>query len=73
VTKHATTVAERVDRFREMNDHILTVDATLVSQAQSEKMDRLTGASYTLCEKSKRASAWAAILFAPHSSEPCTG
>jgi magnesium transporter len=65
VTDHATTVAERVDGLRQLLDHILTVNATLVSQAQTEKMERLTEASYAQSEEIKRISAWAAILFAP--------
>jgi magnesium transporter len=65
VTDHATAVAERVDGFRQLLDHILTVNATLVSQAQTEKMERLTEASYAQSEEIKRISAWAAILFAP--------
>jgi len=65
VTDHATTVAERVDGFRQMIDHILAVNATLVTMAQSEKMERLTEASYAQSEEIKRISAWAAILFAP--------
>jgi len=65
VTDHATSVAERVDGFRQMIDHILAVNATLVSQAQSEKMERLTEASYAQSEEIKKISAWAAILFAP--------
>src|SRR3712207_8858669 len=44
---------------------ILTVNATLVSQAQNEEMKRLTEASYNQNEEVKRVSAWAAILFAP--------
>src|ERR671914_1122885 len=51
VADHATTVAERVDGFRQMLADILTVNATLVSQAQNEEI--------------KKVSAWAAILFAP--------
>jgi magnesium transporter len=65
VTDHATIVAERVDGFRQMLDHILTVNATLVSQAQNEKTERLTEASYAQSEEIKKISAWAAILFAP--------
>ncbi|GAA0907776.1 magnesium and cobalt transport protein CorA [Virgisporangium ochraceum] len=65
VTDHATVVAERVDGFRQLLDHILTVNATLVSQAQTGKMERLTEASYAQSEEIKRISAWAAILFAP--------
>jgi magnesium transporter len=65
VTDHATTVAERVDGFRQMIDHILTLNATLVSLAQTAKMQQLTEASYAQSEEIKKISAWAAILFAP--------
>jgi magnesium transporter len=65
VADHATTVAERVDGFRQMLADILTVNATLVSQAQNEEMRNLTEASYDQNEEIKKVSAWAAILFAP--------
>ncbi|NUS72328.1 MAG: magnesium and cobalt transport protein CorA [Corynebacteriales bacterium] len=65
VTDHATTVAERVDGFRQMLSSILTVNATLVSQAQNEEMKHLTEAGYVQNEEIKKVSAWAAILFAP--------
>jgi magnesium transporter len=65
VVDHATTVAERVRGFRQMLTDILTVNATLVSQAQNEEIKRLTEASYDQNEEIKRVSAWAAILFAP--------
>lgn len=65
VADHATTVAERVDGFRQMLSDILTVNATLVNQAQNEEIKALTVASYTQNEQVKRISAWAAILFAP--------
>jgi magnesium transporter len=65
VADHATTVAERVDGFRQMLADILTVNATLVSQAQNEKITSLTEASYDQNEEIKKISAWAAILFAP--------
>ena len=65
VVDHATTVAERVHGFRQMLSDILTVNATLVSQAQNEEIKRLTEASYDQNEEIKRVSAWAAILFAP--------
>ena len=65
VADHATTVAERVDGFRQMLADILTVNATLVSQAQNEEIKRLTEASFDQNEEIKRISAWAAILFAP--------
>jgi magnesium transporter len=65
VADHATTVAERVDGFRQMLADILTVNATLVSQAQNEEIKALTEASYDQNEEIKKVSAWAAILFAP--------
>jgi magnesium transporter len=65
VADHATTVAERVDGFRQMLADILTVNATLVGQAQNEEMKHLTEASFTQNEEIKKVSAWAAILFAP--------
>jgi magnesium transporter len=65
VADHATTAAERVDNFRQILADILTLNATLVSQAQNEEVKRLTEASYTQNEEVKRVSAWAAILFAP--------
>ena len=58
VTDHATTVVERADSFRQMLADILTVNATLVSQAQNEEMKAQN-------EEVKKISAWAAILFAP--------
>ena len=65
VADHATTVAERVDGFRQILADILTLNATLVNQAQNEEIQRLTEASYAQNEEVKRISAWAAILFAP--------
>jgi magnesium transporter len=65
VADHATTAAERVDGFRVILADILTLNATLVSQAQNEEVRNLTEASYTQNEEIKRISAWAAILFAP--------
>jgi magnesium transporter len=65
VADHATTAAERVDGFRQMLADILTVNATLVNQAQNEEIKQLTEASYAQNEDVKRVSAWAAILFAP--------
>lgn len=65
VADHATTAVERVSGFRQMLSDILTVNATLVTQAQNEEMKHLTRASYTQNEEIKKISAWAAILFAP--------
>ena len=65
VADHATTAAERVDGFRQTLADILTLNATLVSQAQNEETKRLTEASYAQNEEIKRILSWAAILFAP--------
>jgi len=65
VADHGTTVVERADGFRQMLADILTVNATLVSQAQNEEMKQLTAASFTQNEELKKISAWGAILFAP--------
>jgi magnesium transporter len=65
VADHATTVTERVTGFRQALSDILTVNATLVSQAQNEEVKRLTEASMAQNEEVKRISAWAAIIFAP--------
>jgi magnesium transporter len=65
VADHATTVTERVAGFRQSLSDILTVNATLVNQAQNEEVKRLTEASFAQNEEVKRISAWAAIIFAP--------
>jgi magnesium transporter len=65
VADHATTVTERVAGFRQNLSDILTVNATLVSQAQNEEVRRLTEANIAQNEEVKRISAWAAIIFAP--------
>lgn len=65
VADHATTAAERIDGFRQMLGDILTVNATVVTQAQNEEMKNLTRASYAQNEEVKKISSWAAILFAP--------
>lgn len=65
VADHATTVAERADSFRQLLDGILTVDTTLVGQAQIAEMNRLTEAASEENAEVKKISGWAAILFAP--------
>ncbi|MFJ6630909.1 magnesium and cobalt transport protein CorA [Streptomyces sp. NPDC091376] len=65
VADHATTVAERVNGFRQMLGDILTVNATLVSQAQNEEMKMLAEAGHAQNNEIKKISSWAAILFAP--------
>jgi magnesium transporter len=65
VADHATTVTERVMGFRQNLSDILTVNATLLNQAQNEEVRRLTEASIEQNEEVKRISSWAAIIFAP--------
>lgn len=65
VADHATTVSERVAGFRQNLTDILTVNATLVNQAQNEEIKRLSEASFVQNEEVKRISGWAAIVFAP--------
>src|SRR5919201_2119570 len=65
VEDHATTVVDRVSGFRQNLTDILSVNATLVNQAQNEEIKRLTEASFDQNEEIKKVSAWAAILFAP--------
>ncbi|WP_446218119.1 magnesium/cobalt transporter CorA [Micromonospora sp. IBHARD004] len=65
VADHLTQVVERVDGFRHLLQNILTVNTTLVTQAQNEEMRSLTAASYAQNEEIKKISSWAAILFAP--------
>ncbi|MFC7216938.1 magnesium and cobalt transport protein CorA [Streptomyces polyrhachis] len=65
VADHATTAAERVGGFRQMLGDILTVNATLVSQAQNEEMKMLAEAGHAQNNEIKKISSWAAILFAP--------
>ncbi|MFI0418513.1 magnesium and cobalt transport protein CorA [Spongiactinospora sp. 9N601] len=65
VADHAIIVVERIAGFRQLLQDILVVNSTLVGQAQSLEMTKLTEASYAQSEEVKKISAWAAILFAP--------
>jgi magnesium transporter len=51
VQDHAIRIIERADGFRQILQNALTVHATLVGQAQSDEVKKVSG--------------WAAILFAP--------
>lgn len=51
VQDHVTRINEQVEGFRQLLEHILNVNLTIVSLAQNEEI--------------KKISAWAAILFAP--------
>jgi len=65
VADHVTQVIEQVDGFRQLLSELLTVNATLVAQAQNEEMKNLALASNVQNDEVKRISAWAAIFFAP--------
>ena len=65
VEDHVLKVVDRVDGFRSLLENILTVNATLVGQRQSEETQRLTEAQFAQSEEVKKISSWAAILFAP--------
>jgi magnesium transporter len=65
VQDHVYRVIEQVDGFRELLQSILSVNLTMVSLAQNEKVTSLTQASITQNDQTKKISGWAAILFAP--------
>ena len=79
VLDHAMRLAERLDALHMALQNALTVNATLVTQAQNDEMRRLSELSLaqnedtkrlsetTLAqtEQTKRISSWAAILFVP--------
>jgi magnesium transporter len=65
VKDHAIRVVERADSFRALLQNALTVQATLVGQAQNEEIQAMTAMSIAQNEEVKKISAWAAIFFAP--------
>lgn len=65
VADHAVKTVERADAFRAVLQNALTVQATLVTQAQNEEMRVLSRASIEQGDQVKKISSWAAILFAP--------
>ena len=65
VEDHVLRIVDRVDGFRALLQNILTVNATLVGERQSDETQRLTASSLKQNEEVKRISSWAAILFAP--------
>lgn len=65
VEDHTIKIIDRVDNFRTLLEHVLTVNATLVGQRQNEETQRLTQAQFAQSEEVKKISSWAAILFAP--------
>lgn len=65
VQDHTYRVVEQVDGFRELLQSILSVNLTMVSLAQNEKVTSLTEASIAQNDQTKKISAWAAILIVP--------
>lgn len=65
VADHATRVAERIDGFRAGLTDILQLNLSLVAQKQNTEMAKLAQTTYNQGEQVKRATSWAAILFAP--------
>lgn len=72
VADHDTTVVERVDSFREMLGDILTVNATLVNQAQNEEMKQLAEAATHRTTRSRRSPPGRPFSSRPPSSAPST-
>ncbi len=65
VQDHTYRVVEQIDGFRELLQSILSVNLTMVSLAQNEKVTSLTEASIAQNDQTKKISAWAAILIVP--------
>jgi magnesium transporter len=65
VLDHTLQTVTRADSFRAILQNAITVQATLVTQAQNDEMRILTRASVTQGDQVKKISSWAAILFAP--------
>lgn len=65
VLDHALQTVARADAFRATLQNALTVQSTLVTQAQNDEMRNLTRASFAQGDQVKKVSSWAAILFAP--------
>ena len=65
VLDHVLQVVARADSFRAILQNALTVQATLVTQAQNDEIRTMTQASIEQGDQVKKISGWAAILFAP--------
>lgn len=65
VLDHVLQTVARADSFRAVLQNALTVQSTLVTQAQNDEMRNLTRASFAQGNQVKKISSWAAILFAP--------
>ena len=65
VLDHTLQIVARADSFRAILQNALTVQSTLVTQAQNEEIRSMTQASIDQGDQVKKISSWAAILFAP--------
>ncbi len=65
VLDHTHKTVERAESFRALLQNALTVQSTLVMQAQNEEMRTMSRTSIEQGEQVKKISSWAAILFAP--------
>jgi len=65
VADHVVVAKERIEEFRVLLRDILAVNSSLVGQRQSEEAQRLSEATNTQADQTKKISGWAAILFAP--------
>jgi magnesium transporter len=65
VLDHTLQIVTRADSFRAILQNALTVQSTLVTQAQNEEIRSMTQASIDQGDQVKKISSWAAILFAP--------
>ncbi len=65
VLDNTINIVARADGFRAVLQNALTVNSTLVMQAQNAEMSRLSAVSVEQGEQVKKISGWAAILFAP--------
>lgn len=65
VLDHVIGIVARADSFRAVLQNALTVQSTMVMQAQNDEMRGLSKVSIDQGEQVKKISGWAAILFAP--------
>jgi len=65
VADHALKTVERADSFRAVLQNALTVQSTLVTQAQNDEMRALSRSGIEQGDQVKKISSWAAILFVP--------
>ena len=65
VLDHTLQIVARADSFRAILQNALTVQSTLVTQAQNDEIRNMPQASIDQGDQVKKISGWAAILFAP--------